>query len=281
MNSSQESKDLQSKAKHSKPLIHFAHANGVPSKVYTKLFDLLKDQYDVVYVPLLGPDRRYPIDNGWESLTDQVIDSIVQQAEGRKVIGLGHSLGSVLTFQAAFKRPELFEQVIMLDPPLIVGNASFAMFLTKLFNPKMLDSITPAGLSIKRRDHWDSREQAAELLQPKGFYKKFDVDCFNAYIQYALTDDPVRGGVSLTISKYDEVDIFRTNSDLYWLPMAKPSVKTQLVVGGDSPFFKRKLPQGIKKKFGIPFTVTSGGHMFPLEHPIEVVELIKQLIKKN
>jgi len=37
-----------------KPLIHFAHANGVPSKVYQKLFDLLSDQYDVIYVPLLG-----------------------------------------------------------------------------------------------------------------------------------------------------------------------------------------------------------------------------------
>ncbi len=268
----------QSQSKHSKPLIHFAHANGVPSKVYTKLFDLLKDQYDVIYVPLLGPDRRYPIDKGWKSLTDQVVDSIVQQAEGRKVIGLGHSLGAVLTFQAAMKRPELFEQVIMLDPPMIVGKDSFAMFLTALVNPKMLDKITPAGLSVKRRDHWESREQAAELLRPKGFYNEFDPECFDAYIQYALTDDPVRGGVSLTISKYDEVDIFRTNSDLYWLPMSKPQVKTQLVVGDQSPFLKRKLPQNIKKKFAIPYTMTPGGHMFPLEHPIEVVELIKRLI---
>lgn len=56
-----------------KPLIHFAHANGVPSKVYQKLFDLLSDQYDVIYVPLLGPDKNYPIDNHWKSLTQQVI----------------------------------------------------------------------------------------------------------------------------------------------------------------------------------------------------------------
>lgn len=266
--------------KHTKPLIHFAHANGVPSKVYAKLFDLLKDEYDVVYVSLLGPDKRYPIDNGWRGLTDQVIDSIVQQAEGRKVIGLGHSLGAVLTFQAAMQRPELFEQVIMLDPPLIVGKASFAMFLTKIFNPKMLDKITPAGLSIKRRDHWDSREQAAELLRPKGFYKEFDAECFDAYIEHALADDSVQGGVSLTISKYDEVEVFRTNSDLYWLPMSKPTVKIQLVVGDASPFLKQKFPQAIQKKFDIPFTVTSGGHMFPLEHPVEVVELVKQLIKQ-
>ena len=114
-----------------KPVIHFAHANGVPSKVYQKLFDGLKDEYDIIYVPLLGPDKRYPIDNHWNSLTNQVIDSIVRQANGSKVIGLGHSLGSVLTFQAALKRPELFQQVIMIDPPLIMGKDGFALHVAK------------------------------------------------------------------------------------------------------------------------------------------------------
>lgn len=44
-----------------KPLIHFAHANGVPSKVYQKLFDLLADEYEMINVPLLGPDKRYQL----------------------------------------------------------------------------------------------------------------------------------------------------------------------------------------------------------------------------
>lgn len=186
-----------------KPLIHFAHANGVPSLVYQKLFDLLKDEYEVIYVPLLGTDKRYPIDNHWESLTNQVIDSIVRQAKGRPVIGLGHSLGSVLTFQAALKRPELFSQVIMLDPPLIMGKDGFALHVAKLLKLKAVDRMSPAALSLRRRDHWDSREQAAELLRPKGFYKDFDADCFQAYIDYALTEDKVRGGVELTIPKMD------------------------------------------------------------------------------
>lgn len=267
-----------SHSNHAKPLIHFAHANGVPSKVYTKLFELLKDQYDVIYVPLIGPDRRYPIAQGWNELADQVIDSIVQQAQGRKVIGLGHSLGAVLTFKAAYKRPELFEQVIMLDPPLIVGHAAFVMGMAKIFKPTLIDQITPASLSLKRRDHWESREQAAALLRPKGFYQHFDEECFQAYIDYALTEDPIRGGVELRISKYDEVAVFRTNSNRMWLPMPQPPVPTQLVVGEQSPFLTKKMPQMIQKKFTIPFTVTQGGHMFPLEHPVEVVALIKQLL---
>jgi pimeloyl-ACP methyl ester carboxylesterase len=263
-----------------KPVIHFAHANGVPSKVYQKLFDGLKDEYDIIYVPLLGPDKRYPIDNHWNSLTNQVIDSIVRQAKGRPVIGLGHSLGSVLTFQAALKRPELFEQVIMIDPPLIMGKEAFALHVAKTLKLKVVDKMSPASLSLRRRDHWESREQAAELLRPKGFYQHFDETCFQAYIDHALTEDKVRGGVELTISRDDEVQIFRTNPSLWWLPQSRPKVPVQLLIAEKGPFLPRKFPQMVKKKFGIPYTVAKGSHMFPLEKPVETVVLIKQLIQK-
>lgn len=264
-----------------KPLIHFAHANGVPSKVYQKLFDQLKDDYDVIYVSEIGSDQRYPITHGWKSLVDQVIDSIVQQSHGRKVIGLGHSLGSVLTLMAAYRRPELFSQVIMLDPPFIIGKASFAFHLAKLFKPKLVDQITPAGLSARRRDRWESREQAAELLRPKGFYQYFDEDCFQAYIDHALTNDPQNNGVMLTIPKHAEVKIFRTTPSMWWLPMPKPKVPVDLVVGQNSVFLKQKLPQVAQKKLDIPFSVVDGGHMFPLEHPLDTVEKIRSLIRSE
>ncbi|CAM4132528.1 alpha/beta fold hydrolase [Acinetobacter pragensis] len=261
-----------------KPLIHFAHANGVPSRVYQKLFDLLRDEYEVIYVPLLGSDKRYPIDNHWRSLTDQVIDSIVRQANGRKVIGLGHSLGAVLTFQAAQQRPELFEQVLMLDPPLIMGKESLALHIAKTLKLKAVDTMSPASLSLRRRDHWESREQAAALLRPKGFYQDFDADCFQAYLDYALTEDKERGGVELTISKMDEVKIFRTNPSLWWLPQSKLKVPVQQIVAEKGPFLPRKFPQMVKKKFGIPYRIVAGSHMFPLEKPRETVDLIKQMI---
>lgn len=261
-----------------KPLIHFAHANGVPSQVYQKLFDLLSDEYDVVYTEPLGTDKRYPIDEGWKSLTQQVVDSIVRQAAGRPVIGIGHSLGSVLTMQAAYARPELFNQVILLDPPLLVGKTALALALMKRLQPKKLDQLSPAALSKKRRDHWDSREQAALSLRPKGFYKDFDDDCFNAYIQHALTDDPIRGGVTLTIAKMDEVNIFRTNPSKYWQPIPEPSVPMHLVVGENSIFNEKGFPKRIQQKLGIPYSVFKGGHMFPLEHPVELVQYLKKLI---
>lgn len=262
-----------------KPLIHFAHANGVPSKVYLKMFEALKDEFDIIYVPLLGPDKRYPIDNHWNGLTQQLIDSITRQAQGRPVIGVGHSLGALLTFKAAQQRPELFSQVIMMDPPFVTGKASLMLHVVKSLKLKMLDKLSPAGLSKHRRDHWDSREQAAASLGSKGFYKDFDSECFQHYIDYALADDRTRGGVELTISKYDEVKMFNTNPSWYWLPQPKTKVPAQLIVPTGSPFLKHRFPQQVSKKFDVPMHMTEGGHMFPLERPIETAMLIKQLAK--
>lgn len=263
-----------------RPLIHFAHATGMPSPIYQPLFDALADQYDVIKVANLGVDQRYPIDNHWNSLKYQVIDSIVTQSQGRKVIGVGHSLGSVLTLLASYERPELFERIILLDPPLILGKASLQLHYAKYFDRALLDKITPAHLSIKRRNHWDSREQAGELLRPKGFYKDFDERCFALYLQYALRDDTVNGGVTLTIPREAEVAIFRTNPSYWWLKQPKPKVPVNMIMGHDSPFYKRGFSDIAQRDFHIPYQVTQGGHMFPLESPDVVAGLIKDILMK-
>lgn len=262
-----------------KPILHFAHANGVPSKTYQKLFEALSDDYDVIYVPLLGTNSHYPVDNHWKMLTQQIIDSIETQAKGRKVIGFGHSLGALTTFMASRLRPDLFSQVIMLDPPMIVGKEGFFMHIAKLIAPEFVDKHTPAALSAKRRDHWASREEAKEKLAGRGIFKDFDQDCFEAYIQYGLQEDVERGGVTLTIPKQVEVEIFRTSPTLWWLPQPKIKVPVHLVVGRDSQFEQRGFPKKISKKFGIPYSVMQGGHMFPLEYPFETVAKIKSLLK--
>lgn len=53
------------------------------------------------------------------------------------------------------------------------------------------------------------------------------------------------------------------------------------MVGRDSVFLKEKFPQVAQKKLGIPFSVVEGGHMFPLEHPLETVDKVKSLIVKR
>lgn len=109
-----------------KTIIHFAHANGFPSGTYNKLFELLEPEYSVISIDRLGHSAMYPVDDNWVSLTGELIEHIEDNCDG-PVIGLGHSLGATLNFRAAYERPHLFQQVIMLDPPLVYG--PFALFL--------------------------------------------------------------------------------------------------------------------------------------------------------
>ena len=142
-----------------------------------------------------------------------------------------------------------------------------------------MDKLTPAGISINRRDHWESREEAATKLKSRGFFANFDPQCFDDYIRYGLTDDAIRGGVTLTIPKMAEVEIFRTNPSLFWFkPRKAPKIPVKLVVGQSSQFLQRGFPQRVKRLLGIEYIITEGGHMFPLEHPEQVARLVKQLI---
>lgn len=267
-----------------KPLIHFAHANGFPSLTYRYLFELLSDEFDIVYIPQLGTHPNYPVDEHWQSLTQQVIDNIKKELakrEQKNVIGLGHSLGALCTLQACYREPQLFSQVIALDPPMMHGYYAMAVHWAKQNSPQLLDRLTPAGLSSRRRDVWESRQHAHDSLRPKAFYKNFDERCFADFMQAGF-DKLADEQVTLAIPKAVEVAVFRTNPSLFWLkPNYPPAVPVTQIVGEDSLFYQRGFPQKIKAQMGIDFEVHQGGHMFPLEYPDSTVERIKALINKQ
>lgn len=264
-----------------KPLLHFAHANGFPSKVYSYLFEQLSADFDIAFVPALGIDPAYQVDNHWQSLTQQVIDSVQRALAERgqtTAIGIGHSLGSLCTLQAAYRMPELFSQVICLDPPLLTGRYAMLVHWAKLNSPKLLDQLTPAGMTSRRRDVWASRQAAAASLRSKPLYRDFDERCFADFIRYGLSDTP-DGQVTLTIPKAVELAVYRNNPSLYWLkPNQPPAVPAYLMVGQDSVFYQRGAARDLKAKQGIDYTVREGGHMFPLEHPDATVQAIKDRI---
>ncbi|WP_227430813.1 alpha/beta fold hydrolase [Psychrobacter sp. I-STPA6b] len=265
-----------------KPVIHFAHANGMPSRVYQPLFDILADRFTVVFIPIMGADtEKYPVDNHWDKLVNQVLDSVQETCQAHqvsRVIGLGHSLGALCTLRAIYRQPKHFAQAVLLDPPLIYGYRSFIWHLAKIGHrfgfSQGVNKMSPAGVSRYRRDVWDNREQAYQSLRHKKFFKKFHERCFQGYIEHGLTER-ADGKFTLTYPKDREVAVFETNPSLYWLtPNQPPAVPVQWIVGEDSLFYYYQFPHKVKKRLNIPFITHQGGHMFPLEYPEEVAHQI-------
>lgn len=272
-----------------KPIIHFAHANGMPSAVYKSFFEPLATFFTIEYIAMLGATPDYPVDDQWRSLTQQIVDSVNNTCEKHgvtQVVGVGHSLGAMCTLQALYRAPERFNQAVLMDPPWIYGKVSLLWHLAKtadrlpLMNNRLMDKLSPAGVSKYRRDVWDSRAEAYEQLRHKRFFKDFDEHSFRGYIEHGL-HERADGKVTLAIPKEVEVAVFRTNPSWYWLvPNRAPKPPVTLIIGEESLFLKRRFPQQVKSRLGIPYTTHAGGHMFPLEHPqsvaLQVLTLIQQ-----
>jgi len=174
-----------------------------------------------------------------------------------------------------------------MDPPWIYGKVSLLWHLAKtadrlpLMNNRLMDKLSPAGVSKHRRDVWDSRDDAYDKLRHKGFFKDFDERSFEGYIEHGL-HERADGKVTLAIPKASEVEVFRTNPSWYWLtPNRAPKTPVTLIIGKDSIFLKRRFPQQIKSRLNINYETHAGGHMFPLEHPESVALQVLELIKKQ
>ncbi|NQT72889.1 MAG: alpha/beta hydrolase [Chloroflexi bacterium] len=85
-------------------VLHFAHANGFPSGTYGKLLRILENEYDVIAIEKFGHDPRYPVDENWSNLVKELIN-FIESNSSEPIIGVGHSMGGVLTFLAAYQRP--------------------------------------------------------------------------------------------------------------------------------------------------------------------------------
>jgi pimeloyl-ACP methyl ester carboxylesterase len=256
-----------------KPILHFAHANGVPSACYQKMLAILAENFEVVMIPVIGIDPNYPIDNHWHSLTQQVADSIERQNQGRPVYVLGHSLGALTSYMVAHRFPHLVKALVMLDPPLINGIAAYSLHIAKLLGKA--DNMTPAAKSKNRREVWPSRAEAAASLRPKGLFKTFDEQCFADYISYGLKD--CAEGVCLTVPVANEVAIFRNVPTNTWRYRKQLTMPAAIVVGKNSHFANTGYPERLAREQPVSLHYTQGGHMFPLEYPVETAHMVKEL----
>ena len=262
-----------------KPALHFTHANGIPSPSYGAFLAPLAGQFDIAAVATLGTDPRYPVAPGWDALVDQVIADIQRRFDGRPVIGLGHSFGALVTLMAAYRRPALFAQVVMMDPPWVSGAAGASLELVQALRLPLVDRLTPAGITLRRRDRWPTREAARAALRGNRLFGDFDPQCFEDFLACGVVDDPLDGSVTLAIPKAVEAQIFRTVPAWWWRrPRKPPALPVHLVTAEHSHFRAMGLPQRIARQYRIGCSVAPGSHMFPLERPEHTAALVARII---
>lgn len=253
-----------------KEILHFAHANGFPGKSYRVLLDCFSASYRIIAVDKLGHSVDYPVNNNWSNLADELIYHVMQTAD-RPVIGAGHSLGSIVTFMAAHKRPDLFRAVIMLDPPFFWGSAGLIFRLMKFTG--IADRFTPALQSAGRKRLWPDMETAHEYFHSKSLFRAFDPQSLEDYISCGTVEGPA--GISLAYDVETEVRIFQTMPDNISVYDKIRGVPGSIIYGEKSHAVRMRSLKKFTERHGFTLKTSPGGHLFPLEKPLEAAEIMQ------
>jgi pimeloyl-ACP methyl ester carboxylesterase len=251
--------------------IQFSHANGMPAPSYRVLLEALGER-PIGYVERFG-HGQFKVGYTWASLVDELIADIESRWK-EPVIGIGHSLGGVLSMQAAARRPELFRQLILLDPPMFAPHRRWAMGTVRAlgFGGKM---IPPAVKAKRRKRTFASLEAARTYWLQRPFFQRFDPRCFEDYLHAGL--EPAPEGVKLRFTAENEYRIFLGTPA--FLPKAPRNLPVDFIIASfhdtlqpqDVAALRRRYPQA-------GFHVIEGTHMFPMEQPEAAAKAILNLI---
>lgn len=259
----------------SKPIIHFAHANGFPAKTYGKLFSLLKDDFQINYLERHAHNPKFPVTDGWERLRDELRDEL-EKRYTEKIIGIGHSIGGILHFLVACEKPELYQAIILLDAPIISRLSSGALRLLKIFN--LIDRITPSQMTRFRRNLWQSKQEVYEHFKQKEKFAAFDADVLRDYAEHGTIE--TARGFELFFKPSIEAHIYRA------LPHNLPTFRGKLKVpaayigGTKSEEARMARLSFMKKNMPFEFHFLDGSHLFPLEKPLETAAVIKHAVER-
>ena len=143
----------------------FAHANGYPVGSYRQFIAQLTPHYRVTglhHRPMWSPEMP-PVRLNWSRFADDLVDTLEATQSG-PVWMMGHSLGAVVSAQAAARRPELFRGLILIDPVFMLRRRVAAQAVTPR---KQLDQLPMIRKTLTRPNRFASREEAFEFHRGK------------------------------------------------------------------------------------------------------------------
>ena len=261
--------------------LHFLHANGYPPDCYKPLFELLSTKYHLFGMMLrpLWDDSKIEELDDWHPLSDDLLRFLTTSRLG-PAIGVGHSVGGIVTLRAALRDPGKFRALILLDPVLFVPsslvtwNLIRALGLGNKLHPKIVGA-------LKRRSTFDNLDMAFRGYRSREIFRYMSDENLRSYIE-GITKPGSDGSFELIYSREWEAHIYLTalrDLDL-WDELPKLKIPTLIIRGAETDTFLEKAATLVKKKnqkIQIK-TLEKSTHILPLERPQEVFNLMRAFL---
>jgi pimeloyl-ACP methyl ester carboxylesterase len=260
--------------------IIFSHGNSFPASTYTQLFKSLRSRkFKVKAIEKYGHDPRYPVSNNWPHLVQHLIDftQTTIQKTGAPVWLVGHSLGGFLSLMAAAKRPDLVHGVVLLDSPIVGGWRSKALGVMK--TTQIMKAVSPGAVSRKRRNSWDSIEEAFAHFRAKKAFSLWDEQVLRDYVTHGTLDD--HGRRVLAFDRSIETQLYNTLPDNLDSLLARHPVRCPVAfVGGRSSKEMQQVGLAMTQKITKGrMIMLDGTHLFPMEKPLTTAAAIEVALR--
>ncbi|NLR89863.1 alpha/beta fold hydrolase [Flammeovirga agarivorans] len=248
---------------------HFYGANGFPTDVYYELTSDLSQKYALSSLYFRGcwediyqPNKQ--ID--WMLYADDLIQ-FIEQKYTTPIVGIGHSQGATATLLAYIKRPDLFKELILIEP------GSVSKTIQMIFNPMPLfikKRIKPMKATKGKKKTWDDIDEYYQYLRQNKGYKRFD----DAQL-YQLASRSLSKSYTLLYDPVWEMYNYGKPRNLD-NAIKKVEIPFKVIAGKPSLFLTDKVRK--KWKQLNPhlqlIEIYEGGHLLPLEFPHKVAEVI-------
>jgi pimeloyl-ACP methyl ester carboxylesterase len=227
----------------------------------------------------LWDDSKIDDITDWHPLSDDLLRFLTTCRHG-PAIGVGHSIGGIVTLRAALRDPNKFRALVLLDPVLFVPsylvmwNLVRTLGLGNILHPKI------AG-SLKRRRTFDNLDMVFRGYRSRDVFKHMSNENLRAYIA-GIAKPKADGGFELIYSPEWESHIYLTglrDFDL-WRELPKLQIPTLIIRGAETDTFLENAATLVKTKnprIQIK-TLENSTHILPLEYPEKVHNLMRAFL---
>jgi len=259
-------------------VLHFAHANAYPPDTYKQLIDSLKSNHHVISMLQrpLWPDADYDELNSWHQLADDMIIFFDNQ-NLKDVVGIGHSLGAVVSALAAQKRPDLFSKLILIEPVLF---PRLMTTVNKFLSPSFCKKVVPiCKIALGRTDRWKNQQELFDSYRRKKVFSKMPDESIWDWIRGGTVRHQ-EGGITLKFTKEWEAHIYATVTYGRDAVM-KAEVPVYILKGEKTDVISDSVWQKLHHKLGADHLIEykDTTHLLPLEKANEVAQDVMRIIK--
>lgn len=262
------------------PIALLHHPNGFCAAIWGLVAEQLCSRYRVIAIDARGhgdSDTR-PLPEGmrWEYLVSdlsQVAAALLRETgEPAITLGVGSSLGGIVTAAAEERHPGLFRRIAMLDPPIHPSPAVLRELQLEL--PTQGSNI--AEQARQRSAVWPSRETARNAWRNKPMFSTWQPRAFELYLQEGFRDRE-DGTVELKCNPLVEATIFETAGSLDTFEFAPRVTAPVLLVRAGQGSFPPIIFEHLAGLFpDCTYKVVDAGHLLPMEAPQLVIELLNE-----